>query len=569
MKFSNAFIPTQRQAPNDAEVVSHKLLVRAGMIRKVAMGIYDFLPLGLRSLDKIENIVREEMNRADAQEVAMPHLVPAELWQESGRWQQYGKELLRIEDRHEREYCFGPTHEEVVCEMVRHELKSYRDYPKHLYQIQTKFRDEVRPRFGLMRGREFLMKDGYSFHANEECLDREYRKMHATYLRIFERCGLAGKAVQADSGAIGGSVSQEFMILAETGEDAIASCPACDYAANIEKAECRHGEAGGEIPPALAEVHTPGRKTIDEVTKFLNVDAARMIKTLLYRVDDRYVIACVAGNREINEVKLKNALNAQELRLASDSEIFETTGVPTGFLGPVGIKPGLLVVYDFSVRGIVSAVTGANKKDHHLTGVHPARDLKAERFFDVASVTEGDACPKCEGGKLKILRGIEVGHIFKLGKKYAEPMGVRFLDEHGKEQVATMGCYGIGVSRTLAACVEQHHDDAGIVWPRAAAPYEVLVLTMGPEEPLKTAGEKLYRELAERGVDVAWDDREERAGVKFNDADLIGFPLQVILGKRGLEKGEAEYKIRRTGEKGSFPLAEAVEKVKSLLETLP
>lgn len=569
MRYSQAFIPTLRQAPSDAEVVSHKLLMRAGMIRKVAMGIYDFLPLGLRSLKKIENIVREEMDRAGAQEVNMPHLVPAELWQESGRWQKYGKELLRITDRHEREYCFGPTHEEVICDMVRHDLKSWRDYPVHLYQIQTKFRDEVRPRFGLMRGREFLMKDGYSFHTTEADLDREYRVMAKTYSRIFERCGLASKAVQADSGAIGGSMSQEFMVLAGTGEDAIASCASCDYAANLEKAETRFTSTKDAAPASPQEIHTPNLKTIADVSNFLKIKPWHMIKTLLYRADDAFVAVCVAGDREVNEIKLKNLLNAGELRLASDAEVFETTSVPTGFLGPVGLKGGIKLVCDASLAAISSGVTGANRKDYHLTNVNPGRDLKAASFVDVANVVVGDLCPACDTGKLQILRGIEVGHIFKLGKKYSEAMKVTYLDQAGKEQIVTMGCYGIGVSRTLAASVEQNHDDHGICWPRAIAPYDALILTMGPEEPLNAAAEKLYAALAECKIEVLWDDRDDRAGVKFNDADLIGIPLQIVIGKKSLEKGEVEYKIRRTGEKGALPLAEAAQKIKELLDRVP
>lgn len=570
MRYSQAFIPTLRQAPSDAEVVSHKLLMRAGMIRKVAMGIYDFLPLGLRSLKKIENIVREEMDRAGAQEVSMPHLVPAELWQESCRWQKYGKELLRIEDRHEREYCFGPTHEEVVCDMVRHDLKSWRDYPVHLYQIQTKFRDEIRPRFGLMRGREFLMKDGYSFHTTEEDLDREYRVMYKTYSRIFERCGLASKAVQADSGAIGGSMSQEFMVLADTGEDAIASCSSCDYAANLEKAAARFNTTEGPATSAVQEIQTPNQKSIEDVSNFLKIKPAQMIKTLLYRSDNTYIAVCVTGDRDVNEIKLKNALNAQELRLASDAEIFETTGVPTGFLGPVGLKNGVKIVYDASLAALTSGgATGANRKDYHLINVCPKRDLKIASYADVASVVAGDSCPLCDTGKLQILRGIEVGHIFKLGKKYSEAMKVAYLDQAGKEQIVTMGCYGIGVSRTLAASVEQNHDANGICWPRAIAPYEILILTMGPEEPLTVAAEKLHTALAEIKIEALWDDRDERAGVKFNDADLIGIPLQIVIGKKSLEKGEIEYKIRRTGEKGTLPIAEAAIRIKELLNKVP
>lgn len=585
MKYSKAFIPTLREAPNDAEVISHKLLARAGMIRKVAMGIYDFLPLGLKSLKKIENIVREEMNRAGAQEIVMPHLIPAELWQESGRWQKYGKELLRIKDRHDREYCFGPTHEEPVCEMVRGELKSYRQLPLHLYQIQTKFRDEIRPRFGLMRGREFLMKDGYSFHATDEDLAREYKVMHQTYLRIFERCGLASRAVQADSGAIGGSLSHEFMVLAETGEDLIASCESCEYAANVEKAKFHKDFSKiSYTDENVQDVSTPNKKTIEEVSQFLKINPEQMIKTLVYKADDVFVIVCVAGNREVSEIKLQNTLQVQEeLRLATDEEIQNLTDVAIGFLGPIGLaeriqtknpKAKFKILYDESVLFISDAVTGANKADHHKVHVNVQRDLELSpetshlSLGDFVNILENDICPECQTGKLKLMRGIEVGHIFQLGRKYSDPMNVRYLDESGKEQIPTMGCYGIGVSRVLAACVEQSHDKFGIIWPKALAPYQVLILTMGPEENLTTEAQKIYESLHEQNIEVIWDDRNERAGVKFNDADLIGIPLQIILGKKSLERGEVEFKIRKTGEKGNFAKDEVLAKVQEILKKI-
>lgn len=559
MKFSNAHIPTLREAPHDAEVVSHKLLTRAGMIRKVAMGIYNFLPLGLRSLERIKTIVREEMNRAGAHEILMPNLIPAELWQESGRWQKYGPELLRIKDRHQREYCFGPTHEEIVCTIVRNERKSWRDYPINLYQIQTKFRDEIRPRFGLMRGREFLMKDAYSFHTTKEDLDREYQNMHATYRRIFERCGLAARAVEADTGAIGGSSSHEFMVLAATGEDAIASCSTCDYAANLEKASFH------VIPPAqtetsqLAEVHTPGQKTIEDVATFLQIAPQDMIKTLLYLSDQGPVLIALAGHREVNDIKLKNFLKCDWVRLPTEADLTEVFGrdhnLPIGFLGAIGFEKishgkNVMFLMDQSLQGIASGVTGANKIDTHLKHVNVQRDLSFGQSVDVSTVLAGDTCPHCKTGKLEILRGIEVGHIFKLGTRYAEPMQVTFLAEDGKENTVTMGCYGIGVSRTMAACVEQNHDAAGIIWPRAIAPFDLHLLTMGFDAEMTAAGETLYQEFKKLGWDVLWDDRNERAGVKFNDADLIGLPLQIVLGKKSLAAGQVEYKIRRTGAKG-------------------
>lgn len=583
MKFSKALIQTLRDAPADAEVVSHRLLMRASMIRKVANGIFEFLPLGLRSLRKVERIIRDELDNAGCQEVLMPHLIPAELWQESGRWQKYGKELLRITDRHEREYCFGPTHEEVICDMVRGTVNSYKALPLNLYQIQTKFRDEIRPRFGLMRGREFSMKDGYSFHTSFEDLDREYDTMHRTYHKIFKRCGLECRDVDADTGSIGGSSSHEFMVLAATGEDMIAICAACTYAANLEKAVCHRVDATTETSKEKLEVATPNMKSIDEVSKFLKILPDQMIKTLVYKADQMYVIVCVAGGREVNEIKLGHVITADVIRLASDAEVQELTGVPVGFLGPVGLaeiihahnpKNEFKILYDFSVLGIDDAVTGANKVDHHLVHVGLKRDLKLNpqeahlSFCDVSNVRIGDLCPKCQKPAIELVRGIEVGHIFKLGKRYSEPMRVNYLDKEGKEQSAVMGTYGIGVGRTMASSVEQNHDDKGIIWPRAIAPYDVHLITMDATPPIFEAAEKLSNDLQKLGIEVLWDDRDERAGVKFNDADLIGLPLQVIVGKRGLEKGAFEYKIRKTGVKGDLPLADCNKLISEILDTL-
>lgn len=571
MRFTQSFINTLRQAPANAEVISHKLLVRAGFIRQVANGIYEWLPLGLRSLRKVASAVRAELDAAGCQEVEMPHLVPAELWQESGRWQKYGKELLRIEDRHEREFCFGPTHEEVICDMVRTDLKSYRQLPINLYQIQTKFRDEVRPRFGLMRGREFLMKDGYSFHTSYEDLDREYKNMYDTYHRIFKRCGLESRAVDADTGAIGGSASHEFMVLADTGEDVIAACESCVYAANLEKAQTRFEASAVHATAEALEIRsTPGKKSVEDVASFLKITPAQMIKSLIYKVDDSYVMVCVAGNREVNDIKLNKVVSGEVVRLASDAEIQSALAAPVGYLGPVKAHAGVKILYDKSLLGIADGATGANEADAHFIHVSPVRDLalNEKETVDVSSVIAGDPCPDCSGGKLKLLRGIEVGHIFKLGTRYSLPMKVNYKDEKGQEQNSIMGTYGIGVSRVLAACVEQNHDEAGIAWPRALAPYEVVIVTMGMEEPLVLQARKIYDELRTAGFDVIWDDRDERAGVKLNDADLIGFPMQVVIGRKGLEKGEVEYKLRKTNMKGSVALSSATVDLIKILEKL-
>ncbi len=581
MKFSRSLIPTLRDAPNDAEVISHKLLVRAGFIRKVTAGIYEYLPLGLKSLNRVANIVRDELNKAGCQEVFLPHLIPAELWQESGRWPKYGKELLRIKDRHEREYCFGPTHEEVICDLVRSVVNTYKQLPLNLYQIQTKFRDETRPRFGLMRGREFLMKDGYSFHTSVEDLDREYKVMHQAYLNIFARCGLKCRAVDADTGAIGGKSSHEFMVLAETGEDVVAHCDACVYAANLEKAVTFYEPVlGGENVPPKKEVHTPKMKSIDEVSKYLGTKPSQMIKTLVYIADKVPAIVCLSGDRDVNEVKLKHVTGATEVRLASEAEILELTGVPVGFLGPVGLSEMIQVrnalsefaiYFDQSVMLCVDGVTGANKADFHLQHVSLDRDLDIGGFestmnlCDFSSVKAGDLCPTCKKGRLNLVRGIEVGHIFKLGTRYSEPMKVSVLDQGGKNLIVTMGTYGIGIGRAMASSVEQNHDEHGIVWPRAIAPFDVHLVTMDNSEDILAKAEEIKAALEKTGVEVLWDDRDERAGVKFNDADLIGLPLHLILGKRGLAKGVVEYKIRRTGVKGEIGLGEVNEKVTALL----
>ena len=584
MKFSKTLIPTLREAPGDAEVISHQLLIRAGFIKKVAAGIYEFLPLGLKSLRKVEQIIREEMDRAGSLEVFMPHLVPAELWQESKRWFKYGPELLRIKDRHEHEYCFGPTHEEVVCDLVKQSIQSYKSLPVTLYQIQTKFRDEIRPRFGLMRGREFLMKDAYSFHLTPEDLDHEYQNMYQTYQRIFARCGLASRAVEADTGSIGGASSHEFMVLASTGEDVIAACNTCQYAANLEKAFFANLPLTAQPTQEVSQdVVTPNQKTIEEVSSYLNVRPSQMIKTLVYVVGEKTVIVCLAGDRDVSEAKLKALTKSAEVRFATEEEIMLLTGVPIGFLGPQGLLDRLAqrgasdkvtLFYDRSLIGVHNGVTGANKVDHHKININIERDLglsqdpRSAKYVDLSTVIEGDACPKCQAGKLTLMRGIEVGHIFKLGDVYSQPMGVKVLDKDGQEKVAIMGCYGVGVGRTLAASIEQNHDDKGIIWPRALAPYEVYLMNLDGSDEIKNAAQNIYNELTQNGVTVLWDDRDDRAGVKFNDADLIGIPLQIMVGKKGLAREICEYKIRRDGTRGELPYAQVVSGVKDLLVKL-
>lgn len=565
MRYSQYFIPTVKETPADAEVISHQLMLRAGMIRKLAAGIYNYLPLGLRSIRKVENIVREEMNRAGAIEILMPGVIPSELWKESERWEQYGKELLRIKDRKDAEFCLGPTHEEVVTDLVRREVKSYRQMPINLYQIQSKFRDEIRPRFGLMRGREFIMKDAYSFDVDGEAADLSYEKMYQAYRRIFERCGLRFRAVEADTGSIGGSSSHEFMVLADSGEDAIVSCSSCEYAANVEKAESRPVEAVEHADPRpLERVATPEKRTIEEVSEFLGVHAASMLKTLVLLADNEPVIALVRGDHELNEIKLKNILDCTELEMAGDEVVTRVTGAPVGFAGPVGLK--VKIIADLAVKGMKNSVTGGNEKDLHLKNVNLERDFQVTRFADIRNVVHGDACPRCEGGILEMWRGIEVGHVFKLGTKYSKALKATFLDADGKEQIIFMGCYGIGIGRTVAACIEQNHDENGIIFPIPIAPFQCIISALNiKEEPVREASESIYRQLSEAGVEVLLDDRDERPGFKFKDADLIGIPLRIVVGSKNLAQGNVELKDRKNGEVSLLPVAEAVEKVKALV----
>ncbi|MDY0269385.1 proline--tRNA ligase [Trichloromonas sp.] len=561
MRYSQYLLNTLKETPADAEVVSHQLMMRAGMIRKLAAGIYNYLPLGLRSIRKVEQIVREEMNRAGAIELLMPMVVPAELWQESTRWEQYGKELLRLKDRKDADFCLGPTHEEVVTDIVRREVRSYRQLPLNLYQIQSKFRDEIRPRFGLMRGREFIMKDAYSFDVDEAGADVAYDKMYQAYRRIFERCGLRFRAVEADTGNIGGSSSHEFMVLADSGEDAIVSCDSCEYAANVEKAELRDAGVVALAPTeALTKVATPGQRTIEEVAAFLKVEPVRLIKTLILRTDGgETVTVLLRGDRELNDIKLCRLLGCNEVELADEETVRRVTGAPSGFAGPMGLKGRILA--DFEVRAMTDAVTGANEVDAHYTGVAWGRDFTVEAFADLREAVAGDLCPRC-AGKLEVWRGIEVGHVFKLGTKYSQALGATFLDAQGQEQVTFMGCYGIGVGRTVAAAIEQNNDENGIIFPMPIAPFQVIVTMVNPNDAeVSAAAEKLYADLLGLGIEVLLDDRDERPGSKFKDADLLGIPLRVTVGARGLKDGALEVQERRSGAREMIPLVKVAEAV--------
>jgi len=564
LRTTQLLMPTLREEPSDTEVISHKLLVRAGMIRKVAGGIYTYLPLAFRVLQKITQIVREEMDKAGGQEVGLPIVQPRELWDQSGRWQLYGDEMFRLKDRHQRDFCLGPTHEEVITAIVNADVHSYRDLPLLLYQIQDKFRDEIRPRFGLMRAREFIMKDLYSFDVDEDGLDISYRKMYFAYSAIFERLGLDFRVVEADSGAIGGNVSHEFIVLARSGESLVVYCDQCDYAANVEKAEAvfEPVETVTECPP-LETVYTPGRKSVAEVTEFLGVDPARIIKTLIYMVDDVPHAILIRGDRELNEVKLKNYLQATEMFMAPEDMVKEITGASIGSVGPVGLK--IKILADLEIQGMSDAFCGANRDDYHLAHVLPGRDFVPDAYADLRNVEAGDSCPRCRG-ELLATRGIEVGHIFKLGTKYSQAMDAGFLDEDGVKRHFVMGCYGIGISRVMAAAIEQKHDDDGIIWPMAIAPYQVIIVpvNVGDEQQVECA-ERLYRELQEAGVEVLYDDREERAGVKFKDADLIGIPLRITIGPKSLKQNKVEIKKRWEAESELVDQDKIVDVVLSLI----
>jgi len=557
MRYSNCFVPTLRDVPADAEVISHQLLLRAGYIRRVTSGVYDYLPLALRVLRRIESIIREEMERAGAQEMLMPMVQPAGLWEKSERLAKYGPELLRFRDRHGYESCLGPTHEEVICDLMSRELRSYKQLPINLYQIQNKFRDEIRPRFGLMRGREFVMKDAYSFHADDASLMVEYQNMFDTYTRIFNRLGLKFRPVEADTGSIGGSDSHEFHVLADSGEDAIAHCEGCDYAANVEKAVSVCYAPTGE-QTALAELATPDVTRAEDVAAFAGRDPALLIKTLVYRVTggkhaDAIIAACVRGDDQLQEMKLMHALGADAVEMASDAEVEDIGGV-TGFVGPVALKSP--VYMDLGLETTVGMLAGANKRDTHLTGLNVGRDVPGARFIDLRETRAGDRCIHC-GGEIALSRGIEVGQVFALGRRYTKPMEVQFQNQQGKREVAAMGCYGIGVSRLLAAVVEQCHDAGGIAWPDALAPFSVMLVSMGQSSDVMEACEDIYCKLQAAGMDVLWDERKERPGVKFKDAELIGIPLQVVIGDRSLKQGLAEFG-RRGGERQEVALADVV-----------
>ncbi len=557
MRCSRMLLPTMKENPAEAEVVSHRLLLRGGYIRKLASGIYNYLPLGLAALRKVERIVREEMNRAGAQEVLLPMVQPAELWRESGRWQKYGPELLRFTDRHEHDCCLGPTHEEVITDLVRQEVHSYRQLPLNLYQIQTKFRDEIRPRFGLMRGREFVMKDAYSFDVSEAGAAITYRAMHEAYTRIFTRCGLRFRAVEADTGSIGGSFSHEFMVLAATGEDTLAVCRQCSYAANVEKAQVVLAAAPVPDPqaPPCSPVATPGLGSIDEVAKFLQKSPAALIKTMIYRADGELVAVLLRGDRQVQEVKLKGLLGVDELELATDDEIRRQGDLPVGSLGPLGL--GLKLVADQEVMAMPVAVTGANQEGCHLVGVVPGRDFVPALTGDLRQVTADDPCPLC-GGALELTEGIEVGHIFKLGTKYSEALKADFQDADGALRPIIMGCYGIGVSRVVAAAIEQNHDEHGIIFPVPIAPMQVSLLNLAVKDPAVSAAcERLYGELQALGVEVLYDDRDERPGSKFKDADLIGLPYRLAVGKHFGESGQVELRRRRDGVQELLPADQA------------
>jgi len=552
MRYSQIFLPTLKETPAEAEVISHRLMLRAGFMRKLTSGVYSYLPYGLAAIRRVEQIVREEMNRAGAQELLMPMVQPADLWKETGRYEKYGPELLRFKDRHDRESCLGPTHEEVITDIIRRELHSYRDLPVNLYQIQTKFRDEIRPRFGLMRGREFVMKDAYSFDVSDEQAETSYMKMYEAYKRIFSRCGLTFRAVQADSGAIGGNFSHEFMVLAKTGEDTIVVCTACEYAANMEKAEVKTAGPGSTEEMAdLKKTETPGKRKVDAVCEFLGIEAAQLVKTMVYMADGNPVAVLVRGDREVEEVKLKNLLKVADVDLADDKQAFDATGVPTGYLGPVGSV--IRLVADQEVMLMRNFVTGANEKNHHLLNVNPGRDFQAEAVADLRKITTDDPCPVC-GGRLELTEGIEVGHIFKLGTSYSEKMQAVFQDKDGLEKPFVMGCYGIGVSRVVAAAIEQNHDENGIIFPVPLAPYKAVILNLDPkDEKITKAAESLYAELSLAGMDVLLDDRDERPGAKFKDADLLGMPFRVTVGKKFASGGIVELRNRKTG--GSTEMA--------------
>ncbi len=547
MYYSKAFIPTLKEAPSDMDNISAKLMVRSGMVRKLGSGLFEILPLGLRTLENVVNVIREEMRAIDGQEVKLPLLLPKELWIETGRWNVYGKELFRIKDRKNAEFALAPTHEEAITDLARSFIKSYKQLPVMLYQFGIKFRDEIRPRFGVMRAREFLMKDAYSFHATEADLEEYYKKVYAAYEKICQRCGFKYRVVEAASGAIGGNFSHEFMVLADTGEEEIAWCN-CGYGANSEKAEClpEENKQSDEKVLNMEEILTLNVGTIEDVSKFLNSSAQKFIKTIIYIADGEPVAALVRGDYEINEIKLQSLIGCSELELAAPEIIAEVTGAKVGFAGPVNLKKKIKIYADYSVINIVNGVVGANKDDMHIKNVNYERDYKADVVADIRKVVHGDLCPRCKKEKLQFSRGIEIGHVFKLGTKYSKSMKATYLDANGKEQLMVMGCYGIGVTRILAATIEQSYDENGIIWPVALAAFKVCIIPVDfKNEQIKQTAEKIYKELRELKIDVLLDDRDERAGIKFKDADLIGIPFRITIGEKNLKDGNVEFKNRR------------------------
>ena len=567
MKMTNLYAPTLREVPAEAEVPSHQLMLRAGMIRKAAGGVYSYLPLAWRTLRKIEQIVREEMDAKGGQEIAMPIVQPAEIWQQTGRWDVYGDEMFRLKDRHQRDFCLGPTHEEMVTTLVKQDVRSYRQLPLLVYQIQNKYRDEIRPRFGLMRGREFIMKDLYSFDRDTAGLEISYKKMYDAYSQIFSRCGLEFRPVEADPGAIGGSGTHEFMVIADSGEAAIAYCDGCDFAANVEKAELLPLISVAEAEKPLETVATPGKKTINDVAGYLSLSADRLIKSLAFITEKGPVLALIRGDHEVNEIKLANLLNVLQLEMAGEKEIQSLFHSEPGYIGPVGLT-NVTIVADASVMNLHNAVCGANQADRHFINVLPRRDIKPTHVADIRLIREGDPCPRCSS-PVKTARGIEVGQVFKLHTKYSQALDATYLDENGQEQLMVMGCYGVGVSRTMAAAIEQHHDADGIVWPASIAPYQVVIVPINTkDEPQMTMAEQIYRELSAVGVEVVLDDREERSGVKFKDADLIGYPLRITVGPKALKENCVELKVRRTKESLLLPLDGYVDGVTRLLASL-
>lgn len=568
MRWTQALIPTLKETPAEAEAISHKLMVRAGLIRKLSAGAYSYLPLGFRVLKKVENIVREEMDSVGAQEMLMPAIQPPDLWKKTGRYNELGEDMIKFKDRSGREMVLGPTHEEVITDIARVEIRSYRDMPKILYQIQTKFRDEARPRFGVVRSKEFIMKDAYSFDADKQGLDRSYDKMYKAYSRIFKRCGLDFLIVKADPGVMGGSESAEFMVLAEAGEDIIVVC-SCGFASSLDMAECVSSKqlavSSKQSTSPLKEVDTPGITTVEKVSKLLGVKPQQLIKTLIYLADDKSIAILIRGDHDLNEAKLRKILKCAKLTLADESTIEKVTGAPLGFSGPVGLK-GIRIIADEAVKGITDGITGANKKDKHLMNVCDGRDFKAEDYLDLRTIKDEDLCPKCKKRKVSLKRAIELGHVFKLGTRYTKALDANCLDKNGKERPIIMGCYGIGINRIMAAVIEKYNDDKGIIWPKAISPYEAIIIPLNiKNKKISSAANKVYTQLEDENVSCLLDDRDVSPGVKFNDADLIGIPLQIIIGPNTIKSDKLEIKERGEKTKKKVKLSQAVKSVMSYL----